>query len=89
VLRSGSLGWLFSVVPSDAAGIATMAVLDAKTNQVYQAKTADELQTVLTGSTPIESTPTTPIQPVIVPSELRTSIDALQRDLDALKQLIP
>ncbi len=86
VLRNGSLSWLFSVVPSDAAGIATMAVLDAKTNGVFQAKTADELRSVLAGSAP--AAPAAATQPPST-TELRVRLDAIQRELDAAKQLVP
>ncbi len=86
VLRNGSLSWLFSVVPGDAAGIATMAVLDAKTNQVFQAKTVVELQAVLAGSTsPAPTTPST--EPSS--AELKVRLDAIQRELDAAKLLVP
>ncbi|MBI4185809.1 hypothetical protein HY524_02050 [Candidatus Berkelbacteria bacterium] len=87
VVHGQDLGWLFSVVPADAAGIATMAVLDAKTNQVFQAKTATDLMRILAGAS-LPSEEGLPKSGDSIVTEVQQRIETIQRELNALKELV-
>lgn len=80
---NGQLHWLLSVVPNDNAGIATTVLLNAQTNKVIQIDSVAQLNQLIAG----QLDPTT--IPANTDANLRSAVDKLQEQLDALKELLP
>ncbi len=88
------LYWLLSIIPNDAAGIAKTVLFDAKTNKVAGFDNAASLDTfikngaVVTGSAVPEIKINEPAATVDKSAEIKAKIDAVQKQLDELKEII-
>ncbi len=83
VTINSTLHWLLSIIPNDSAGIASTVLLNAKTNAVLVAKTEPEIQALLHGDTPTAPAPITDKN-----SQIKAQIEAIEKQLNELKQLI-
>jgi len=88
------LFWLLSIIPNDAAGIAKTVLFDAKTNKVNGFDSVESLtsfiQTGITVSDDATSGANTSASTtsVDVNTQIKTKIDALQNELNQLKELV-
>jgi len=79
----GQLHWLLSVVPNDNAGIATTVLLNAQTNKVIKIDSVTQLNQLIAGTIDVSTVPAND------DADLRSAVDKLQEQLDALKKLLP
>lgn len=83
---SNELYWLMSIVPNDSAGIAKTVLFNAKTNKVTAFDDAAMLETFIkTGA--VVNQDQKPVE-TNINSEIKAKIDAIQSQLDALKNLV-
>ena len=84
------LYWLLSIIPNDAAGIAKTVLFDAKTNKVTAFDNSESLTTFIKTGTvvPIETKTVQPTTMIDRNVEIKAKLDAVQKELDALKELV-
>jgi hypothetical protein len=84
------LYWLLSIIPNDAAGIAKTVLFDAKTNKVTAFDNSESLTTFIKTGTvvPVETKTVQPTTTTDKNAEIKTKLDAVQKELDALKELV-
>jgi len=79
----GSLYWLMSIVPNDAAGIAKTVLFNAKTNKVVAFDDLATLEAFVKTGTFIAAPAATDTS-----SQIKAKLESLQQDLDELKNLV-
>ncbi len=90
---NNDLYWLLSIIPNDAAGIASTVLLHTKTNKVFSFTEEAQLQAFLRGM-PLTNTPTSKNNDLQDQPEkssnqqIKDKIDSIQKELDDLKKLL-
>jgi hypothetical protein len=80
------LYWLLSIIPNDSAGIAKTVFLNAKTNVVTGVDTKEEIEKFLLGETVVSGTVSD--QPADKQAEIKAKIEAIEKEINDLKQLV-